>query len=111
MHLSLHCNTADYNHKTTDGRFLLHGETLALFPQGKSRFMLQATVRGGGQHLRQGGSKHGQAKKGWNPCSGNVAHQGPEVCLVSSNVYNQPSYITFCLVYKITNSLQIASKP
>lgn len=34
--------------------------------------------------------------------SGNVAHQGPEVC-----VYNQPYYITFCLVYKITNSLQM----
>lgn len=39
--------------------------------------------------------------------SGDVAHQGPEACLVSANEYNQPYYITFYLAYKITNSLQM----
>lgn len=41
--------------------------------------------------------------------SGDIAHQGREACLVSTNVYNQPYCITFCLVCKITNSLQMDS--
>lgn len=41
--------------------------------------------------------------------SGNVAHQGPEACLVSASVYNKPYCITFCLEYKISNSLQMDS--
>lgn len=41
--------------------------------------------------------------------SGNAAHQGPETCLVSTNAYNQPYYISLWLVYKITYSLQIDS--
>lgn len=90
------------------------GQTLALFPQGKSGFTLHVRVHGGGSTWDKEGASMVMARRAGNLAqtearSGDGAQQSPEACLVSAEVYNQPYYITFCHMYKIAKNLHMDS--